>query len=223
MALSTSPASPSPDPAALGVEALAGFYRWHARIYDLTRPFLLFGRARAVRALDVGRGHLVLDVGCGTGHNFEALARREARLIGIECSPDMRRRAQARALRVSADSPIAIDERPYGTHGDYQGAIDRILFSYSLSMMPPYAELLARARADLRSGGRIVVVDFLDARPPVARALEASHVFLGPSRLDALRRLFPEHRVEVRSVGLWRFFLFHGLSPFRHSGVDRMP
>lgn len=217
MAPSTSPASPSPDPAALAVDALAGFYRWHARIYDLTRPFLLFGRGAAVRALDAGREHLVLDVGCGTGHNFDALSRRDARIIGIECSPAMQRRAQARALRVAADAPIAIDERPYGTHADYEGAADRILFSYSLSMMPPFAAVLDRARADLRAGGRIVVVDFLDACGPVARALEASHVFLGPARLERLRQLFPEHQVELRSAGLWRFFLFRGTSSFCHS------
>lgn len=120
-------------------------------------------------------------------------------------------------MRVTSDAPIAIDARPYGTHADYEGAADRILFSYSLSMMPPFTAVLDRARADLRPRGRIVVVDFLDARGPVAHGLAASHVFLGKERLDRLRHLFPEHQVEVRSVGWWRFFLFRGSSPFCHS------
>jgi hypothetical protein len=44
----------------------------------------------------------------------------------------------------------------------------------------------------------------------VAAALRASHVHLGPARLDALRGSFPSHVFRVTSVGLWRFFLFRG-------------
>jgi len=199
-----------PDPSALGLDTLAGFYRWHARIYDLTRPFILFGRGQAVAGLDPRPGQLVLDVGCGTGHNFGALSARGSRLVGIESAPAMRRRAQARALRLPTDAPVVIDGRPYGTHADYEGVADRILFSYSLSMIPPFAAILDRAWRDLRLGGRIAVVDFLDARPPVSGALERSHVFLGGARLDRLRALFPDHRVAVRSALLWRFFVFQG-------------
>jgi hypothetical protein len=54
------------------------------------------------------------------------------------------------------------------------------------------------------------VVDFLDAKGPVAYALERSHVQLGPDRRRLLERLFPEHRLEVVSLGLWRYFLFIG-------------
>ena len=90
------------------------------------------------------------------------------------------------------------------------GGVQAILFSYSLSMIPPFADVLDRARRDLAPGGRIVVVDFLDAREPVRAGLLASHVHLGPARLDELRRLFPRHALEVTSVGLWRIFLFAG-------------
>jgi hypothetical protein len=105
---------------------------------------------------------------------------------------------------------VSLDPRPYGTRADYLDQADRILFSYSLSMMPPYMETLAHARADLRAGGRIGVVDFLDALPPVAQILERSHVALGPARLDELRRLFPSHFLKVCHTGLWRYFLFWG-------------
>jgi S-adenosylmethionine-diacylgycerolhomoserine-N-methlytransferase len=210
----TSP-NPYPPEAAgetsrLGLEALERFYRFHARIYDWTRPFLLFGRRAAVRAVEAGPGQRVLDVGCGTGWSLPYLARSGAEVAGIEPSAAMRRRSAARIDRLGLGAAVRLDSRPYGPHAGYEGRADRILFSYSLSMVPPFAEVLERARIDLRAGGRIVVVDFLDAARPVAAALRASHVHLGPERLDALRGLFPSHAVRVTSVGAWRFFLFRG-------------
>jgi S-adenosylmethionine-diacylgycerolhomoserine-N-methlytransferase len=137
-------------------------------------------------------------------------------VVGIEPSPSMRMRAAARVVRRGLG--VTLDPRPYGSHADYEGSVDGILFSYSLSMMPPYLEVLARAFRDLRPGGRIVVVDFLDARPPVSWGLRASHVFPGEERLAALRRMFPDHTLDVRRTGLWRFFLFRGESPRGYSG-----
>jgi hypothetical protein len=77
-------------------------------------------------------------------------------------------------------------------------------------MIPPYDRVLERARFDLTPGGRIAVVDFLDARGPVRGWLTRSHVALGHARLHALRRWFPEHEVEVAWTPLWRYFLFVG-------------
>jgi S-adenosylmethionine-diacylgycerolhomoserine-N-methlytransferase len=192
-----------PEADRFGVAALDRFYRWQAPLYDWTRPFFLFGRGRMVDGLDVGPGQLVLDVGCGTGWSFPRLLRRNARVMGIEVSEPMRRRALALG-------GVPVDPRPYGTHDDYRGQPDRVLFSYSLSMIPPFASAIATARADLRPGGRIGVVDFLDARPPFSGWLQRSCVFLGPQRLDALTSAFPRHRLEIVATPLWRYFLFWG-------------
>ena len=78
-------------------------------------------------------------------------------------------------------------------------------------MIPPYDDVIERARRDLAPAGRIGVVDFLDAVEPLpARALAASHVHLGPERLAVLRKAFPAHSLEVRSAALWRYFVFVG-------------
>lgn len=191
-----------------GLPALERFYGWQARLYDLTRPLLLFGRARAVTALVPTRGARVLDVGCGTGWSLPRLAAAGAEVIGVEPTAAMRTRAAARLARADLTSCVVLDARPYGSHADYAGTVAGVLCSYSLSMVPPFEHLLEAARRDLVPGGRLVVVDFLDAAPGVAALLRRSHVHLGPQRLDALRHLFPRHSLRVHTVGLWRFFLF---------------
>jgi S-adenosylmethionine-diacylgycerolhomoserine-N-methlytransferase len=208
----TSPASPRlPDETArFGIEALDGFYRLHASIYDWTRPLLLFGRREAVRSLALRPGERVLDVGCGTGYSLPRLFATGARVVGIEPSAPMLRQAVARLERRGLSGVVDLDPRPYGSHAEYEGGVDAVLFSYSLSMIPPVEAVLERARLDLRPGGRIAVVDFLDARRPVAFGLRRSHVHLGPERLGALRHLFPRHYEAIRSVALWRYFLFSG-------------
>ena len=211
MARSTSGTLPSPEEAVASRFALRDldrFYRFHARVYDWTRPLLLFGRAQTARALEARRGDLVLDVGCGTGVNLPGLLASGASVVGIEPSAAMRARTEARAAALTDDlkQRLRLDPRPYGSHDDYAGRVTGVLFSYSLSMIPPFAEVLAQARADLRPGGRLAIVDFLDATPMVARALEASHVHLGPARLLEIERLFPRHRTLVRRGPGWRYF-----------------
>ncbi len=208
MAHSTSPASLLLEAERFGLPALERFYRFHARIYDWTRPLLLFGRRRVLRGLDVRPGHRVLDVGSGTGLGLERMLRVGAQVVGIEPSAAMRERARQRVARLQRD--FSLDERPYGSHADYAGAVDRVLFSYSLAMIPPFEDALRSAHRDLRGRGRVGVVDFLDAEPLTGWALRRSHVRLGPERLAALRDLFPRHRLEVRHGLSWRYFLFWG-------------
>jgi S-adenosylmethionine-diacylgycerolhomoserine-N-methlytransferase len=212
MAPSTSPASPPlSEPAdRFGLAALEGFYGFHAAIYDWSRPLLLRGRAQAVAALAPTPGERVLDVGCGTGWSLPRIAASGARVTGIEPCAAMRSRASERLARLGLAEAVRLDPRPYGSHAEYEGKADAILFSYSLSMIPPFALVLERARRDLRPGGRIVVVDFLDSVGPVGFGLRRSHVELGPARLELLRRLFEPHRALLRSLGLWSYFVFRG-------------
>ena len=170
---STSPASPplSEDATRFGLDALDGFCRFHESIYDWTRPLLLFGRRETVRALGLRPGERVLDVRCGTGWSLPRLVAQGAQVVGIEPSAPMRRRAAARLKRRGLAGVVDLDPRPYGSHAGYEGSADAALFSYSLSMIPPYEEVLERARGDLRPGGRIAVVDFFDAPDPVGFSL----------------------------------------------------
>ncbi len=224
MAPSTSPVSFRPERRddAFAAASLGRFYRWHAGIYDWTRPFFLFGRERLLAGVDATPGQLVLDVGCGTGWGLPRLARSGATIVGIELSSAMRARAAARIARGRCRGPVSLDPRPYGSHDEYADRADHVVFSYSLSMIPPFAAVVARARADLRPGGTIAVVDFLDATSGAIRAwLRASHVHLGPERLALLERTFPAHRVAVRSAGPWSYYLFWGDVPSQGANASQ--
>jgi S-adenosylmethionine-diacylgycerolhomoserine-N-methlytransferase len=204
---STSLASPDER---FALPVLARFYRWNAPIYDWTRPFILWGRRAVLGGLDVRPGHRALDVGCGTGWSLPHLLAAGAQVTGIEPSPSMRRQAEAKLARHRLAGRASLCEAPFGGDDQHRASADRVLFSYSLSMIPPFEDALHAARAALRPGGRIAVVDFLDALPGVDAWLRRSHVALGGQRLETLRRLFPVNRCEVRLGAAWRYYLFWG-------------
>ena len=74
----------------LNRDDLTDSYRWHARIYDLTRWVFLFGRREIIRqaACRMTRPARILEIGCGTGRNLVELAERfpAASVTGLDLS-----------------------------------------------------------------------------------------------------------------------------------------
>jgi SAM-dependent methyltransferase len=73
-----------------------------ARSYELRTASGDHGRRELVALLAPRRGEVILDVGCGTGRNFDRIQQRigpQGRLIGIEPSAEMLAQAQALVRR----------------------------------------------------------------------------------------------------------------------------
>ena len=167
MAASTSmPAVPSPE-----IAAHAGLmdrvYRRQRHIYDFTRKYYLFGRDRLIGQLALKPSECLVEVGCGTARNLIAIAHRYpgAMLFGLDASEAMLETARAAVRRAGLDGRIILAQ---GLAEELSPArfglesFDRVMFSYSLSMIPDWQGALAAGFAALSPKGTVHVVDFGD-------------------------------------------------------------
>lgn len=136
-------------------------YRHQRRIYDLTRAWFLLGRDHLIADLDVPAGGRVLEIACGTGRNLDHIARRYpgCDLYGLDISEQMLVSARAklgmRAVLVQGDACGFDAQRSFGV-----AQFDRIVLSYSLSMIPDWRAALVEAIRHLAPSGRLHIVDF---------------------------------------------------------------
>jgi S-adenosylmethionine-diacylgycerolhomoserine-N-methlytransferase len=195
---------------------LAGYYRLHAPIYDLTRPLFLFGRTRLVSELarvSVEQGWRtpsILEIGCGTGRNLDLLSRvfPRSRLVGVDLAQPMlqvaQRRLGTRAQLVhGALGSVALD-----------GPFDIVLASYMLSMTgAEQGHCIAAARQQLNTGGLFGVVDF-HSTPSAgfARWMAVNHVQFDaqlPQRLAVGGHAIVDQTSRAYG-GAWRYFTWVG-------------
>jgi S-adenosylmethionine-diacylgycerolhomoserine-N-methlytransferase len=141
-------------------------YRNQRHIYDLTRKYYLLGRDRLIRDLAPSEGSHVLELGCGTGRNLIAAAKRypNVRFYGLDISEQMLETARANIEKAGLTDRIilvrgdASDPAAVKSLGVSQ--FERVFFSYTLSMMPIWREALVAGLAHLAPQGRIHIVDF---------------------------------------------------------------
>ena len=136
-------------------------YRYQRHVFDLSRKFILFGRDRAIAALHLGNARSALEIGCGTGRNLKLMAEAypTLRLTGIDISEEMLKSARAKFARAQLHGRVSLQ------HGDaatppIDCKAQRILMSYSLSMVPDWRRALAVAIEVLDPGGILAIVDF---------------------------------------------------------------
>jgi S-adenosylmethionine-diacylgycerolhomoserine-N-methlytransferase len=147
-------------------ELMDRLYRHQRHVYDLTRKYYLLGRDHLIARLEPPVGGHVLELGCGTGRNLIAAARRypRARLYGVDISGAMLETARSNVAAAGLHDRIVLAQGD-ATRVDPVPAFglqrfERVFFSYSLSMIPPWRQALAHGAALLAPGGRLSLVDF---------------------------------------------------------------
>lgn len=162
---------------------LERFYAPQAERYDAYHKRLLHGRRAMLAALELQPGQHVVELGGGTGRNLDYYAGLLPALAQVDvvdiCRPLLaqaaaRTRGRENVRLVLADAADYDPGRP----------VDRVYFSYALTMMPRWQAALANAWRMLKPGGLLGVVDFYLFRAQVAA---------GEVRHNALLRLFWRH------------------------------
>lgn len=146
---------------------LIGLYRRRAKNYNFTANlFYLIGfrewaaRKRAVSALRLPRGGIVVEIGCGTGLNFSLLQKAvgpTGKIIGVDLTDAMLDQARRRVEK-NEWSNVELVQGDALTF-EYPGKVHGVLSTFVLSLIPEYDRIIRKGAEALLPGGRWAVAD----------------------------------------------------------------
>ena len=133
---------------------IARRYDFNNRLHSLARDQAW--RRTAARAARITPGERVLDVACGTGDLTAMLARKGARVTGLDSCDDMLAVARRKCRKLDVQWVVAdARELPFEA-----ASFDVVTIAFGVrNIVGPRAALAQFARV-LRPGGRLVVLEF---------------------------------------------------------------
>jgi len=197
-------------------------YHLTRHVYDLSRKYYLLGRDRLITQLKPKAEEHVCEVGCGTARNLVKMAKAypNARFCGLDASDEMLKTAH-KSLQKNGFLKSVPVAQAYAQSFDpaalfsLERPLDKIVFSYALSIIPPWRESLDHALTLLPTGGQIHIVDFgaMDDQPAWFRKLifwwlSLFHVYHKPEILSYLKRLELEKRGTLNVRHLYRGYTY---------------
>lgn len=195
-------------------------YRVQRHVYDISRKYYLIGRDRMIAELAPPPGGSLLEIGCGTGRNLVAAAKRypDARFYGLDISREMLRSADTAVRRAGLSERVQLIEGDATLFDPRQAlglqTFDRVFASYSISMIPPWEHALRHALALTAPGGTLSIVEFglCEGWPDWCR--RALYAWLAKFRVTPRETLVPvveamaqDAGAEVSIVQLWRGYV----------------
>lgn len=208
-------------------ESMDRMYRFTRHVYDLSRKYYLLGRDRLIRDMKPANGETVCEVGCGTARNLIKMVQAypAVRFYGLDASAEMLKTARISLSKHHIEDSIKLAQAysqsfdPAALFG-LTKPLDKLVFSYALSIIPPWRESIDHALTLLPPGGEIHIVDFgsMDGqtawfRKLIFKWLSLFHVYHKPEILEYLKRLEFEKRGTLRITHLYRGYAY--LAVFR--------
>jgi len=200
-------------------------YRWTRHIYDASRKYYLLGRDKLIENLDAKENDQICEVGCGTARNLVKLAKHypSTRFFGLDASDEMLKTAGTNLDRENLARKIIIRQaysqsfQPASLF-EIERPLDKIVFSYALSIIPPWQESIDHALELLPLGGEIHIVDFggQDDLPAAFRKflfwwLKMFHVYHKPEILEYLKRMDYEKKGTLEVEHLYRGYAYRAV------------
>ena len=200
-------------------ENMDRMYRFQRFFYDATRKYYLLGRDQLLREINPKPGEHILEIGCGTGRNLIILAKRHPKthFYGLDASAVMletaRNNINSAGLSNIILKTVLADDFLFDTTFKLGKRFDKIFFSYSISMIPPWRESIENALENLKPGGDLFLVDFYDQKDlpkGFQRLLKwwltKFHVKLWEGLIPYLRSLEETGRGKLTIIPLFRLY-----------------
>jgi phosphatidylethanolamine/phosphatidyl-N-methylethanolamine N-methyltransferase len=146
-------------------------YAGWAPIYDVVfGAVFAAGRAAAINAAERIGGR-ILEVGVGTGISLERYSPR-SRIVGIDLSEPMLRRARARVAKHKLDNVQTLAVMDAEQLGFVDGSFDVVVAQYVITAVPDPEAALGEFARVLKPDGEIVLVNHLGAESGPRRHFE---------------------------------------------------
>ncbi len=133
-----------------------------ARRYDLINDIQSCGlhrlwKRKVVHLANVQDGDRALDLCCGTGDLAQRIQQAGAKVVGLDFSTEMLNHATKRAAKLSNISFVRADAQKLPFHDE---TFDIVTAGYGLRNLADWEVGLAEMNRVLKSGGRMVVLEF---------------------------------------------------------------
>lgn len=140
---------------------LIDIYRKRAKGYD-TSGISSFEAQRkgAVTLLELRRGDVVVDVGCGTGLNFAFLEQAigpEGKIIGVDLTDAMLEQARKRIADCGWQNVELVQSD--ATQYEFPTQVDGIISTFALTFIPHCEQVIVKGCQALAPGRKWVVLD----------------------------------------------------------------
>jgi len=142
-------------------------YDKRAATYDFTANlYYLIGypewkyRRMAIDALRLKPGDTIVEIGCGTGLNFELLERTvgpEGRIIGVDLTEAMLQQAHQRVKEQGWKNVELIHED--ALRYEFPERVNGVISTFAISLIPGAANIVQHASEALASKGRMALLD----------------------------------------------------------------
>ena len=180
------------------------FWNQYAKSYDNLlrhyRPYqdLLQEVCGHIDSYAKGRSLRILDVGCGTGNYTVELSRRGHRVVGIDFSPSMLKRAEQKKDE-SSEWPHFLFNDVHRIIPFRHDSFDHIIFINAFYTIPDHEKFIEELRRVARRPSLIIMVN---TKKPLSLKTTIRHQWNATKGLQRLYSLY-----SLATVGVWNIFI----------------
>jgi demethylmenaquinone methyltransferase/2-methoxy-6-polyprenyl-1,4-benzoquinol methylase len=195
------------DTTALVKEGSGAMFDGIAARYDLVNRVISLGidqswRRKTVRALQLGRGHRVLDLATGTADLAIQVARTEpgASVVGLDPSAKMLDVGRDKVQRAGLEARVELVQGDAQALPFPENSFDSVCIAFGIRNVPDRAKALREMARVTRPGGRIAILELSEPRSGLLGALARFHIHTVVPYVGALLSGVKEYQYLQRSI-----------------------